>query len=219
MENIGALKVLALSGGAWVVWMLMACSVLVVAVMAERWWMLRQEQKSLQILEDEAMLHIEKGNMDAASKTAHGAPGAAANILLAGLKHMNAGLASLEEHVTVARLQEKKRLENRLLILGTLGNNAPFIGLFGTVLGIIKAFHDLANQVAAGPEVVMQGLSEALIATAVGLLVAIPAVVSFNFFQKRVNDLLVEAESLARILIAHLKDESKDSGLRRRTGE
>ncbi len=219
MENIGALKVLALSGGEWVVWLLLACSVLIVAVMAERWWMLRQEQRSLQVLEDEALPQIEKGDMDAAAKTAQGAPGAAANILLAGLKHMNAGLASLEELVTVARLQEKKRLENRLLILGTLGNNAPFIGLFGTVLGIIKAFHDLANQVGAGPEVVMQGLSEALIATAVGLLVAIPAVVSFNFFQKRVNDLLVEAEALARILIAHLKDESKASGMRRRAGE
>ena len=101
---------------------------------------------------------------------------------------------------------ERQFLERRLLILGTLGNNAPFIGLFGTVLGVIKAFHDLAQAGSAGPEVVMQGLSEALIATAVGLFVAIPAVMAYNYFQKRVNDLLGETDSLVRLLLAKLKE-------------
>ena len=79
-------------------------------------------------------------------------------------------------------------LERHLGILGTLGNNAPFIGLFGTVLGIIKAFADLAQQPGRrGAAAVMAGISEALVATAVGLLVAIPAVVAFNIFQGRVR--------------------------------
>jgi biopolymer transport protein ExbB len=88
-----------------------------------------------------------------------------------------------------------------MLLLGTMGNNAPFIGLFGTVLGVIKAFHDLA-QSGAGPEVVMVGLSEALVATAVGLLVALPCVFAFNIFTKNVKDLIGETESLGRRLAA-----------------
>ena len=74
-------------------------------------------------------------------------------------------------------IQEKHKMDKGLVILGTLGNNAPFIGLFGTVIGIIKAFHDLAQNPEGGPSVVMAGVSEALVATAVGILVAIPAVI------------------------------------------
>ena len=103
-----------------------------------------------------------------------------------------------------ATLAEKRGLERRLLILGTLGNNAPFVGLFGTVLGVIKAFHDL-SQSGSGPEVVMQGLSEALVATAVGLFVAIPCVVSYNALSAKVRDLLARTESLGRILIAQVR--------------
>ena len=86
-----------------------------------------------------------------------------------------------------AKARERMRLERNLAFLGTLGNNAPFIGLFGTVLGIIKAFHDLSGNQAGGVAVVMAGISEALVATAVGLMVAIPAVVGFNFFNRRVR--------------------------------
>ena len=84
---------------------------------------------------------------------------------------------------TVAR--SRIEYERRLAFLGTLGNNAPFVGLFGTVLGIIRAFADLAgNPDAAGSGTVMAGISEALVATAVGLFVALPAVVAYNFFQR-----------------------------------
>ena len=97
--------------------------------------------------------------------------------------------------------EEKVRLERNLAFLGTLGANAPFIGLFGTVLGIIKAFKDLAESgLKPGGETsteVMSGISEALVATAVGLLVAIPAVVAYNIFQRRVKRTMGEAESLA----------------------
>jgi len=86
-----------------------------------------------------------------------------------------------------ARLSKRDLLlcgQKRLTILATLGNNAPFIGLFGTVLGVIKAFHDLHLQHGSGIKVVMGGISEALVATAMGLLVAIPAVIAYNAFSK-----------------------------------
>jgi biopolymer transport protein ExbB len=101
-----------------------------------------------------------------------------------------------------------------LAFLGTLGNNAPFIGLFGTVLGIIKAFHDLAGNQAGGVAVVMAGISEALVATAVGLLVAIPAVVGFNTFNRRVRKAIANVDSLAHVVLAQLKgvDEEPAAG-------
>ncbi len=85
----------------------------------------------------------------------------------------------------------KLALEKRLGILATFGNNAPFIGLFGTVLGIIQAFHDLGRASEFGVRVVMEGISEALVATAMGLFVAIPSVIAYNYFVRRVKKILL----------------------------
>lgn len=84
-------------------------------------------------------------------------------------------------------------LEHNLTFLASVGSNAPFIGLFGTVLGIIRAFHDLVGNVGGGADVVMAGISEALVATAVGIFVAIPALAAYNGFQRKVDQLLALA--------------------------
>jgi biopolymer transport protein ExbB len=104
-------------------------------------------------------------------------------------------------------LRERMKLDKRLIILSTLGNNAPFIGLFGTVLGIIKAFNDLAASGQSGVSVVMAGISSALVATAFGILVAIPAVVANNYFVSRLKQMQANTESLSGILLAYLKSE------------
>ena len=96
-------------------------------------------------------------------------------------------------------------MEKNLLVLGTLGSNAPFIGLFGTVLGIIKAFNDLALAGTSGPTVVMRGVSEALVATAVGLLIAIPCVATYNYFQNIVKLSLANADRLSGLLLAYVQ--------------
>ncbi len=106
-----------------------------------------------------------------------------------------------------AKAHERIRLERNLAFLATLGSNAPFIGLFGTVLGIIKAFHDLSASQAGGPSVVMGSISEALVATAVGLMVAIPAVVAFNVFSRRVKTKMVQVEWMAHLARAQLEAE------------
>ena len=92
-------------------------------------------------------------------------------------------------------------LERNLGILGTLGNNAPFIGLFGTVLGIIKAFVDLSHNQNGGVTVVMTGIAEALVATALGLVVAIPAVIAFNYFQGRLRRILGRVDATANLVM------------------
>lgn len=88
-------------------------------------------------------------------------------------------------------LELRMQLEKRLGILATFGNNAPFIGLFGTVLGVIKAFHHLGTSSEFGVRVVMTGISEALVATAMGLFVAIPAVIGYNYFVRKMRFLLM----------------------------
>jgi biopolymer transport protein ExbB len=199
------LDILAMSGGEWVIWLLGFCSVLVVAVIGERLWVFRQERKSLTFVKNRMKDFLNYRDFEVLENDPENLPGAAGRIMAVGLHYRQAGASSVEEHVAGVRLVEKKRLEERLLILGTLGNNALFVGLFGTVLGVVKAFRDLGTTASAGPEVVMQGLSEALLATAVGLLVALPSSISYNFFQKTVNDLLTDVDALTKSLLAQLK--------------
>ncbi len=99
-------------------------------------------------------------------------------------------------------IEEKIQLENRLPILNTLGNNAPFIGLLGTVFGIIKAFHNLGTLGNTGAEVVMRSISTALLATAAGLFVAIPVVMANNYFSRKVKIILQNLEILSKEFVA-----------------
>jgi len=91
--------------------------------------------------------------------------------------------------------QLRLKLEKRLGILATFGNNAPFIGLFGTVLGVINAFHTLGADATFGVNAVMGGISEALVATATGLFVAIPSVMAYNYFVRRIKTVLLKREA------------------------
>ena len=130
----------------------------------------------------------------------HRAPAAA--VAAAGIAELHRGADAVSETMAGAKARLRVELERHLGILGTLGNNAPFIGLFGTVLGIIKAFSDLARNQASGAGAVMSGISEALVATAIGLLVAIPAVIAFNIFQGRVRKAMAEIDAIAHLVLS-----------------
>jgi biopolymer transport protein ExbB len=127
------------------------------------------------------------------------------NVVLFALRQHGLGPDAVEDLVIGALTKERERYDARLDFLATLASNAPFVGLFGTVLGIIRAFNDLASDIAQAGAAVMAGVAEALVATAVGLLVAIPAVVAFNVFKRRVKLASNNAQLLSRILLAHLK--------------
>lgn len=114
----------------------------------------------------------------------------------------NPSSESVDRAVASYMKEQKMVLEKGLSVLATLGANAPFIGLFGTVLGIIRAFAYLGSQ--SGSAAVMSGVSQALYATAVGLFVAIPAVIGFNIFSKRIKDLTTQADSLRDLYISTL---------------
>ncbi len=191
----------SLLGAEWVMWLLVALSVFSVYVMIERWLALRAARASDASVRSAVLAAIEAGDLDGALEAARKGEGPAGRLVAEMLRHGRHDAAALEAFLDAARPQEKLRLERNLSYLGTVGANAPFIGLFGTVLGIIKAFHDLAEAgIKPGGDstaVVMAGISEALVATAIGLLVAIPAVVAYNYFQRRVKNLMAEAEALA----------------------
>ncbi|GAB6094967.1 MotA/TolQ/ExbB proton channel family protein [Desulfatiferula olefinivorans] len=117
-------------------------------------------------------------------------------VVLKGLNHGHPTAKGFSHHVSACFHMEKQTWERYSNFLGSVGSNAPFIGLLGTVLGILKSFADLGMAKAAGPQVVMAGISEALIVTAVGLAVAIPAVVFFNICKTKIKAGSVRVESI-----------------------
>lgn len=207
--NIALIRILIDSGGAWVIYTLIACSILALAVILERGIQLNSEEKNLSLLKGAFPGELAKG-WAALRKDVGSRPGSSSRILGKVLESADSGPESVPDLLAAAALTEKNFLERRLLVLGTLGNNAPFIGLLGTVLGVIRAFHDL-SEVGAGPETVMKGLSDALVATAFGLFVAIPCVISYNYFSKKVRDILSETEALAHLVAARLRAGKKSS--------
>lgn len=192
----------ALVGAEWVLWLLVVLSVISVYVMIERFTFFRQLSGTDAGIRRGLLGALADRDLAKAEKLVKGQPGSGARIVVEMLENESRGSAAVEAALNATRSEEKLRLERNLAFLGTLGANAPFIGLFGTVLGIIHAFDDLAKTgLKAGGEssaAVMTGISEALVATAVGLLVAIPAVVAYNLFQRRVKRTMGEAESFAQ---------------------
>lgn len=121
-------------------------------------------------------------------------------------KHLKeSGTNGLEEVFNTFVLTERAELEKYLAVLATIASNAPFIGLLGTVLGIMKAFNDLAQATDAGQQTVMAGISVALVATATGLFVAIPAGIFYNYFTRQVKAIFVSLESIKELGLAYAK--------------
>ena len=120
-------------------------------------------------------------------------------ILLKVLRSSEKGGRYIEQLVNREITFHKNLFEKHLNFLGTVGSNAPFIGLLGTVLGIVRAFKDLSVNTSGGIAVVMAGISEALLATAVGLFVAIPAVIAFNYFQNKADEHMEAIQSLSTL--------------------
>jgi biopolymer transport protein ExbB len=202
-----ALKGFTLIGGDWVLWILIFSSILSVTVMIERLIYFIRNRTPVERFIEAFTERLGRDDINGAAALADVTKGAEARIAKVALSHFNEGEQVVEEMMASRKVAERLRFERYLMILGTMGNNAPFFGLFGTVLGIIKAFHDLgqAGSNAAGATTVMSGISEALVATAMGLLVAIPAVIAYNYFIKKVKEFAANSETIERIILAHLK--------------
>lgn len=201
----------ALLGAGWVLWLMVGLSVLCVGVALERWLYFALNRSPRAAFEQALATFLSGGDRGALEQALTAMKGVEARVLLAGLGVTGAsGSTDGAEAAMAGTLQfERGRLERGVLIVGTVASNVPFVGLLGTVLGIIKAFHDLALTTggAAGDNagVVMAGISEALVSTAVGLAVAIPAVVLYNTLQSQIKGICSRTESMGQLVLARLQ--------------
>jgi biopolymer transport protein ExbB/TolQ len=205
-SDIGShlLDLMLRAGSSWILYLLLGLSLAAVTIMLDRIWFYLQERPPRDRLAA-AVAALSKGGAAAALAQLTDARSMEAAVARACLSHADDGVAAVEERKAGAIEQERARYERRLAFLGTLGNNAPFIGLFGTVLGIIRSFHDLAGNSLQGTQAVMSGIAEALVATGVGLLVALPAVAAYNIFTRQVERATSASEVLAHEILALLK--------------
>jgi biopolymer transport protein ExbB len=191
-----------LLGSEWVLWVLVGLSILSVTVMVERAIYFRGGGGDLEALGRELAARLKEADLEGARRALAGKRAPAALVAAAGVAELARGADAVAETMASAKARLRLDLERNLGVLGTLGNNAPFIGLFGTVLGIIKAFADLARNQTGGAAAVMSGISEALVATAVGLMVAIPAVIAFNFFQGKVRRAIARIDAMGHLVLS-----------------
>ncbi len=197
-------------GAEWVLWLLVGLSFVSIAIIFERIVFYSVRRVNVETLTTELKAALRAGNLEHALSLVRNSKAIECIILAAGISQVPRGVHAVSEAMLSAKARERLRLDAYLPVLGTVGSNAPFIGLLGTVLGIVKAAHDMtANQGQGGTaNAVMAGVFEALVATAVGLCVAIPAVIAFNIFQRRVRSTIGRADSLAHLLLSHMKPES-----------
>jgi biopolymer transport protein ExbB/TolQ len=189
----------------WVLYLLLGLSLVSIAVMLERWIFYRRRRINIDAVRDALALSLDRGDLEAGAKMLAKHDALETNVVLVGLRAYEKGPESVEDLMAGALGRERARYERRLSFLATLASNAPYIGLFGTVLGIVRSFRDLAANMADASAAVMAGIAEALVATAVGLLVAIPAVIAFNVFKGTVKQAVTDCQLLARLLLSQLK--------------
>ena len=206
MNTVELFKNIMINFGAeWVLWILVILFTIVVAISLERWFYFQRRSGNTQIMASvlENYLRGKTSNL----QWPKGGRAFSARIVEAGLAMVDYGPEAVTQAMQSRAALEHELLERRLIILGTIGNNAPFVGLFGTVIGVVHAFVELGQAAAAGQQqtsTVMIGIAEALVSTAIGLFVAIPAVALYNYFQRRMQSMESSADVLSRLLLTHI---------------
>jgi len=192
----------ALLGAEWVMWLLVALSVVSIAIMVDRALWFRGRDTDTASARAEIAKARDAEARDALAKKWRGSTAIPLQVAAVGLEAAAGGPDAAAEAMHGERARWRRDADKNLIVLGTLGNNVPFVGLFGTVLGVIQAFDDLQGAGAGSETLVMSGLAEALTATAIGLLVAIPAVVAFNYFGRRLRVVMGGADEMAHAVLA-----------------
>jgi len=184
-------------------WSLVILSILSVAFIIERALTLGRVKTKTKLFSAKVQKTLEQASLSDVEELSKDHDSLEGKALHYGLRHLKSnGQNGISEIFNTFALNEKPKLEKYLSFLATVGSNAPFIGLLGTVFGIMDAFRGLATS-QGDASMVMIGISKALVATAVGLLVAIPAVIAYNYFQKQVKSTLSSLESVKELFIAY----------------
>jgi|SRR5688572_26501946 len=204
---IERLMKLALLGSEWVLYLLLVLSVVSISTMVERTVYFLRRRVDMDALRQKIADCLEKHQLEELAMSLDTQRSIQARVVRVALRWLPRGADSLADAVNSELSRARAELERGTNFLGTLGNNAPFVGLFGTVLGVIIAFSALGesggNTEAMGG--VMAGIAEALVATGVGLFVALPAVVAYNLIQKKIGDIETDAQALVTLITAYAK--------------
>jgi biopolymer transport protein ExbB/biopolymer transport protein TolQ len=196
---------IAAVGPDWVLWLLLLMSLLSVATIIERFVFFRRRRLRVVPFSRALEAALRTGDLNAVRALLKSTPGPESVILVRALDWFEDGPDAMSEVLEMAIREQRLELEHGSTFLGTVGNNAPFVGLLGTVLGVVAAFQELGETSGTSMGSVMGGIAEALIATALGIGVALPAVVAYNLFTKRAYETEDNARALMSLILAHRK--------------
>ena len=199
-------------GPEWVLWLLLVLSLLSVGTIIERAIFFRRRRLRMVPFSRELEDRLRTEDLDAVRTLLKNTHGFEPVTLLRTLEWFDDGAEAMSEVLEAAIREQRLELDQGSAFLGTVGNNAPFVGLLGTVLGVVDAFQELGNTSGAAIGAVMGGISQALIATALGIAVALPSVVAYNLFTKRANDIEDNARALMNLVLAYSKSVRRGSG-------
>ncbi|HKQ30109.1 MAG TPA: MotA/TolQ/ExbB proton channel family protein [Burkholderiales bacterium] len=196
-----------IKAGGWVMWPLLLCSVAAVAIVGERFWSLQRKYVAPDDLLSQARHWLQREELDAARVNLLRESSPLGRILAAGLVNRERSREVLKDAIEDAGRHTVPELERYLRTLGTISAISPFLGLLGTVFGMIQMFAGIGQHGVGDPSIVADGIAQALVATAAGLTVAIPSLIFYRYFRGRVNDLLLgmEGEALKLVEILHVE--------------
>jgi biopolymer transport protein ExbB len=202
-----------LQDGGLTVYPLAVASVITLTILFERMWRYRGLESQTRAVTRETIELLVKRDVDKARSLCEKSDTPISKIFLEAMRWRNIAIEDLDRVLLTARQEAGTDLKRGLWVIGTIGSLAPYVGLFGTVVGIIRAFQNMAAEGVGGFEVVAAGISEALVATAAGLFVAIVALIFFNYLQTRASALgTTYARSCERFLQALIFVETAASG-------
>ncbi|BFM48174.1 MotA/TolQ/ExbB proton channel family protein [Marinomonas sp. THO17] len=202
-----------IQSGGFFMWPLLACSILTLAIILERFWTLRKNSVAPKGLLTDVMMRLRDDKMTLEYIRSMQSKTGLASIFAAGLVASKHGRSAMKESVQEAASHVIHELERFMNTLGTIAAISPLLGLLGTVVGMIKVFSVLMENGAGNTALLAGGISEALLTTAAGLGVAIPALIFHRFFARRIDELVVTMEQQSTKLVDALHGDREKSGV------
>jgi biopolymer transport protein ExbB len=200
-----------IKAGGWLMWPIILCSIITMAIVAERFWSLRVTKVAPKNLVAKVWQWQKVGHLDAKRIRDLRASSPLGMVLAAGLVNRNHSREIMKESIEEVGRHVAHDLERFLNTLGTIASISPLLGLLGTVIGMIKVFTVITSMGVGDPSILSEGISEALITTAAGLSVAIPSLMFHRYFRGRIDGLIVtmEQEALKMVEVMHGQRETE----------
>ncbi len=198
--------------GSWSMLMLIACSIVTIAYAIERVVYFHRSRSDVRAFMKDLAARMKTGDMKAATQWCDQQKGAAARVVSQCLPQVHINASELKQRFDTAIEMEQVEMERNLSILGTMSNIAPLLGLFGTVIGIVRSFNDIGRTGAGGSAVVAMGVGEALTATAAGIFVAVIATICFNYCVRRIRTRIIELEDVREEFFCVLRGLARQDG-------